>query len=331
VTGHPRAGVRFLQVEPTTRCNFRCGFCAGRHMDQTDLEPAAFAKLLDGLPELEHIELQGEGEPLLHPAFFEMASLARARGIEVSTITNGSLFSPTRIQQLLDADLTSVLVSLESPDPSEFAAIRGGRLDKVIEGTRALVAARAARRLRRPAVGFAVTVLRSTERRFPEVLDVYRRLGLDGGIVVQTLNPMEAYARSYSESLRDETYHGLGRAVALRRLLRQAEKAGLDRRGESTSFWTRLFATGTHPDAGCPWLRSALFVDRRGRVTTCPYVKDADRFALGAIGAFGLDEILAARREIERALESGVIPTPCQGCAIAEAVARPAHPLAASL
>ena len=276
MTGRAPAGVRFLQVEPTTRCNFRCGFCAGRHMDQTDLEPDAFAKILDGLPELEHLELQGEGEPLMHPAFFEMARQARARGIEVSTITNGSMFRPERIEKLLDADLTSVLVSIESPDPSEFAAIRGGRLDKVIEGIRALLSARAARRLRRPAVGFAVTVLKSTEGRFPEVLDLYRRLGLDGGVVVQTLNPMEAYARGYSESMRAETYGGLARAVALRRLLRQAEKADLDRRGEPTLFWTKLFARGTRPGAGCPWLRSALFIDRHGRVTTCPYVKDGD-------------------------------------------------------
>jgi MoaA/NifB/PqqE/SkfB family radical SAM enzyme len=329
MTRHAPAGVRLLQVEPTTRCNFTCGFCAGRHMDQTDLEPAVFEKLLDGLPELEHIELQGEGEPLLHPAFFEMARLARARGIEVSTITNGSLFTPRRIEALLDADLTSVLVSIESPDASEFAAIRGGRLDKVIEGIQALVAARAARRLRRPAVGLAVTVLRSTERRFPELLDLYRRLGLDGGVIVQTLNPMPAYARSYSDGLRAETYAGLARAVVERRLLRQADRADLDRRGESDSFWTRLFAA--RPAAGCPWLRSALFIDRRGRVTTCPYVKDADRHALGTIEATSLDGILAARRETERALEGGVIPAPCRGCAIAEAVARPAHPLAVGL
>jgi MoaA/NifB/PqqE/SkfB family radical SAM enzyme len=326
VTGRTSASVRFLQVEPTTRCNFRCGFCVGRQMDQSDLEPGAFAELLDGLPELEHLELQGEGEPLLHPAFFEMARLARARGIEVSTISNGSLFSPARIEKLLDADLSSVLVSIESPDPSEFAAIRGGRLDKVIEGIRALLSARAARRLRRPAVGFAVTVLRSTERRFPELLELYRRLGLDGGVVVQTLNPMQAYARSYSEGLRAETYSRLGSALALRRLLRQVERAGLDRRGEPLSFWTKLFAREPRSGPECPWLRSALYVDRHGRVTTCPYVKDGDRHGLGRVEEIGLDGILAARRTTEQALEDGVIPTPCQGCAIAEAIARPLHP-----
>ena len=60
-------------------------------------------------------------------------------------------------------------------------------------------------------------------------------------------------------------------------------------------------------------------------------MKDADRYALGTIASTSLDGVLAARRETERALEAGVIPAPCQGCAIAEAVARPAHPLAVGL
>jgi len=328
VTDRGPVSVRFLQMEPTTRCNFTCGFCAGRHMDQTDLSFDAFASALDQLPEVEHVELQGEGEPLLHPAFFEMARHARARGIEVSTITNGSMFSRERIERLLDADLTSVLVSIESPDPAEFASIRGGRLDKVIEGVTALVAARNARGVARPAVGFAVTVLKSTADRFPDILALYERLGLDGGVVVQSLNRMDAYARHYSEPMQAETSSGLVRAVVEHRLQRQVERSDIDRRGEPTLFWTALFAGATQPGSGCPWLRDALHVDRQGRVTACPYVKDADRHGLGRVGDNGLDDdgleaILSARQELQRGLLAGDVPAPCEGCAIADAVARP--------
>jgi MoaA/NifB/PqqE/SkfB family radical SAM enzyme len=312
------ATIRFLQVEPTTRCNFTCGFCSGRHMDQTDLDTDVFTLALDRMPQLRHVELQGEGEPLMHPAFFQMARRARQRGIEVSTITNGSMFSPARIDALLDADLGSVLVSLESPDPTEFAALRGGRLDKVLEGVRALVATRNARGLLRPAIGLAVTILRSTEARFPQILEVYRRLGLDGGVVVQTLNPMEDYARTYSEALASETYAGLARAVVERRLLRQVSQAKLDRHGESSSFWTQLF----EDRSACPWLRSALYLDRQGRLSTCPYVKDADRHLLGRLRTDDLQTVLSARQRLRLALEAGDIPTPCRGCAIADATAR---------
>jgi hypothetical protein len=35
--GHGHA-VRFMQIEPTTRCNFTCKFCCGRQMDQSNLD-----------------------------------------------------------------------------------------------------------------------------------------------------------------------------------------------------------------------------------------------------------------------------------------------------
>jgi DNA-binding NarL/FixJ family response regulator len=38
--------VRFAQIEPTTRCNFTCGFCCGRHMDQTDLDYGRFEAIV---------------------------------------------------------------------------------------------------------------------------------------------------------------------------------------------------------------------------------------------------------------------------------------------
>src|SRR5437868_464777 len=73
--------IRFAQIEPTTRCNFTCGFCAGRYMPQRDLTWDDFQTFLAAHPALRHVELQGEGEPLLHPLFFDMVAACRARGI----------------------------------------------------------------------------------------------------------------------------------------------------------------------------------------------------------------------------------------------------------
>src|SRR5581483_3580268 len=154
--------VEFLQIEPTTRCNFTCGFCCGRQMTQSDLREDTFARVLDALPDLRHIELLGEGEPLLHPRFFDMARQALKRGLRVSFITNGSLLSPSVVDQILGLGFWDVSMSLESADPEVFRNLRGGKLEKVIEGVRRLVAARDARKLKRPAIGFALTVLRRT-------------------------------------------------------------------------------------------------------------------------------------------------------------------------
>lgn len=319
--------VTLLQVEPTTRCNFTCGFCAGRHMDQSDLDPSDLDQVLAAFPEVEHLELQGEGEPLLHPDFFEMARRARAKGIRVSSITNGSLFTPRTIEELFEADVGSLLVSIESPDPAEFRRIRGGRLEKVVDGIAAFVKARARAGRSTPTIGFAVTLLKDTAERIGAIVDLYDRLGMDGEILVHTLSTMDVYARHYDPATAGQVLPKIAQALAWAR----CERAVGDRTspdGAPPHFWAELFAEdGVPAPKGrpsvlrrCPWLERGLFVDRHGTYTCCPNVKDAERHALGRVGD-PPEGVLRARRAVAERLETGEVPEACEGCFIAAAVA----------
>lgn len=154
--------IEFAQIEPTTRCNCTCGFCCGRSMEQRDITLETFAKTLDAFPNLKHVELQGEGEPLLHHDVFEMARMLRSRDVSVSIITNGSqLLKRNAIPQILDLGLEKVSVSIESADAETFKKIRGGKLETVVAGIRELIQERNRRGLARPLIDFAVTVLES--------------------------------------------------------------------------------------------------------------------------------------------------------------------------
>src|SRR5690242_17110340 len=108
--------LRFLQIEPTTRCNFTCGFCAGRAMPQTDLGAATYEATRAAFPGLQHIELQGEGESLMHPRFFEMVQAARARGVKISLISNGSYLFQDNVDKILDLGIERIMVSIESAE-----------------------------------------------------------------------------------------------------------------------------------------------------------------------------------------------------------------------
>ena len=93
-------------------------------MRQGDLPFEVFEDVLARNPLVEHIELQGEGEPLMHPRIFDMIALAKSRDIRVSMITNGSHFTAANIERILDGGIHSINVSIESPDPEAFRAIR---------------------------------------------------------------------------------------------------------------------------------------------------------------------------------------------------------------
>lgn len=328
--------VSFLQIEPTTRCNFKCKFCCGRYMDQSDFNVNLLEKALELFPHLKHIELQGEGEPLLHPRFFEMLKLIKQKGIKISFITNGSFLTAQYIEQILDSHVHSICVSIESPDPEEFRKIRGGDLSKILQGIEDLILARDKRGQKYPAVGWAVTVLDSTKHQLPLIADIYTRLGMDGGIRFQFLSEMKSYTEIYDHAtsnqrvkLEDESwifsqYIEVIKSIQFNRSpfkhfydeLEEVKSLGnqtitLD----STQLFNRVFQS-------CPWLDQALFINRHGITTGCPMIKDTDRFAFGKLGEEDTEIILKSRQEMREKVQEGIIPESCQKCFIAESISQ---------
>jgi MoaA/NifB/PqqE/SkfB family radical SAM enzyme len=309
----------FAQIEPTTRCNYTCGFCAGRSMRQGDLSWEAFERFLQLNPNLKHVELQGEGEPLIHHRFFDMVAACRARGIKVSLISNGSMLGQRQVDNLIEHAVESIHISLESADPAVFQSIRGGKLSKVIDGISLLMQRRRELGKDRPIVGFCVTVLRRTLGAMHRIVELYKELGLDGGISVQPLQEMSCYTEHYDDEMLKQLVPG----ELWREYLREFRTAvaTIQRRVDTPSYYQALFA-GFNPTAGkCPWLERGAYLNIDGNVTGCCFMK-SPRHALGNI-ASDRPEVIAGRRlALAQALYNGVIPQQCSDCAVAKAVAK---------
>src|SRR5512134_2694575 len=134
----PRAALpSFVQIEPVGRCNLRCQMCPVQFR-QHGATPAlldfgAFCTLLDGFPGLAELHLQGLGEPLMHPRFFDMVRHAAARGIAVSTNTNLTLLTQARAQEAASCGLTEISVSIDAASAPVYESIRiGARLARVL-------------------------------------------------------------------------------------------------------------------------------------------------------------------------------------------------------
>jgi MoaA/NifB/PqqE/SkfB family radical SAM enzyme len=310
--------VKFAQIEPTTRCNFTCRFCCGRHMRQGDLSLAAFEQILDTFPELEHIELQGEGEPLLHPGLFEMVERARGRSIRVSFITNGSLFSDENVERILALGIERVMVSFESARAERFVELRGGILEKVIAGLQRLLAARRRAAAALPVVGLCVTLMRSTIEEVAGLIALYRQLELDGGITFQELQRRTFYTASYSPELVADILSFADSPALVERLRGDPELIQIRTTRKRNGFYDQLFAA-TDPHA-CPWLERGIYVNIDGSATACCTIKDSARHALGTIGRDPREALMEARAQTARELARGRIPDSCLECPIAERI-----------
>lgn len=313
----------FLQIEPTTRCNFGCGFCAGRHMTQQHMPLHVFEKVLASFHGLRHVELQGEGEPLVHPRFFDMVALIRQRHPQarISTITNGSQFTARNIQQLIQLPLDKVSVSLESPNPQAFREIRKAELGPVLNGIRHLLETRVDLGARRPAIGFAITVLRRTIHDLPAIIDLYEQLKLDGGITIQPLQPMPAYTQFYDQQMASQllTPSDVAHFNALAQNSDQLASI-IRRTADVPSFYRELFDGWMPASRSCPWLANGLYVAADGSAVGCCYIKDTTRDRFGTVN--DTSTLWANRQAMQRELADGSIPRACRGCGIAESIAR---------
>jgi MoaA/NifB/PqqE/SkfB family radical SAM enzyme len=129
-----------VQLEITTRCNFDCFYCAGRHVRQADLPYERFLALLAGHVERygtpATVSLQGEGEPTLHPDFFRMARHAASLGSAVYTITNGTY----RHAEHFAESFSKVGISIDTLDEAAADKIGRRNLPRVLNFVESLAA-----------------------------------------------------------------------------------------------------------------------------------------------------------------------------------------------
>jgi hypothetical protein len=174
-----------VQIENTNHCNFHCAYCpthapgAAGEVTRGHMTQETFARILDENPRALLAVIQGQGEPLMDPGVFAKIAAARARRLVTQVISNGSLLGPAMIERLRREGPDVFLVSLDARSPEENEQERAGmRFSRVLEGLRALIAARA-RAARPMAVGILSIVPGPFGAETERALRRYDALGVD--------------------------------------------------------------------------------------------------------------------------------------------------------
>jgi MoaA/NifB/PqqE/SkfB family radical SAM enzyme len=148
-----------LQVEVTSRCTRRCAICpravVGERWLDGDLSEAHWERLGPDLQSVEHIHLQGWGEPLLHPNLETMARDATAAGCSVGITTNGDLLGEA-VEWIADGPVDVLAVSLAGGDEWNRRLRDGSRPDELFAAVEELVRARSRRKKPRIHVSFLI-------------------------------------------------------------------------------------------------------------------------------------------------------------------------------
>jgi len=174
-----------ISIEPTTSCNLRCPECPSGLRSFTRptgmLQAELFKKAIDELHErLIWLNFYFQGEPYLHPQFTELVRYAHKRGIYTATSTNAHFLTNDNARKTVESGLSRLIISIDGTTQETYQAYRvGGKLEKVIEGTKRVLSWKKQLRSPTPHVIFQFLVVKPNEHQIEEVKALAKDLGVD--------------------------------------------------------------------------------------------------------------------------------------------------------
>lgn len=320
------AAPRFVQIEPVGECNLRCKMCPVRYRDVANayMSWPDFVQVIDDLPALAELHLQGLGEPMLHPRFFDMVEYAVARGVSVSVNTNLTLLTPAKAERAATCGLHAIFISVDGATAETYERIRvDARFDRLERNVARLTAA-LARHRSATRVQLVAVAMRENLDEIPALVELTARWGL-GALSVQHL------CHDFSESTLPAQYAPMRAFVDVQTLVgfdpprvertfdaarRAAEFHRIKLRLPQVT--PRVHPAGTAGRARCDWPWRGPYVAYDGTAMPCCMVATPDRAALGNVVRDGVEPVWngAAYEEFRRRLDSDDPPEICKSCSV---------------
>lgn len=174
-----------ISIEPTTSCNLRCPECPSGLRSFTRPTGMMKMELFESLiyelgSSLSYLIFYFQGEPYLNPHLLEMIRSASQKKIYTATSTNAHYLDDEGAKETVESGLDRLIISLDGTTQETYQSYRiGGKLDRVIEGTKNILRWKRELKSKTPHVIFQFLVVRHNEHQIDEVKKLATSLGVD--------------------------------------------------------------------------------------------------------------------------------------------------------
>jgi radical SAM protein with 4Fe4S-binding SPASM domain len=322
----------YVQIEPVGQCNLRCQMCPiqFRH-DGPPYGPLAFmdfahfTRVIDQFPTLRELHLQGLGEPMMHPRFFDMVSYAAAKGIRVTTNSNATLLNERRAERCVTSGLHCLHVSLDGATAETYQRIRvRAHFERVVRNLEGLVAARERIGQANPHIHLVMVIMRQNLSELPDLVRMAHHWSVEQ-LFVQHL------CHDFGESSLPAHYRPMRQFVEEQTLLnedprrverffgearRLAGELGVDLRLPRVR--RQAYPAQTPGRARCGWPWTGAYISYQGYAMPCCMVSTPDRVNFGNMVEQGVEAVWnsPAYGQFREQLASDEPPEICRSCSL---------------
>ncbi len=288
-----------------------------------------FVSLLNQFPGAKELHLQGLGEPMMHPEFFDMIEYAVLKGLRVSTSSNLTLLSDRRAHRCISSGLSVLHVSAEAGNAELYESIRVGSSFRRFErNVHRLVTAKKSAGSSTPILKLTCVAMKSNVSALPALIEQCAEWGLEE-VFVQHL------CHDYGEISLPDRYREMRRFVDNESLLNaesrlwqrhfdaarsKAEELGLALR--LPQIVPKTHAPDTPGQERCSWPWRGAYISYQGYLMPCCMISTPDRLNFGNTHLQGVAAVWNgdASTAFRSALSSSNPPAVCRSCAVYKGV-----------
>ena len=298
-----------IDIEPINTCNLRCSHCQVPYWTKpvARLDADRFRLILDQLPGLLSIKLQGMGEPFLNRHLPELLRQSTVRHISVQVISNGTVLTDELVNQLLKLNRTHICFSVDGAIATTFESIRiGADYARVVGGIRELVRRRGS--ASSPQVSLATVVTQRNLAELSQMVELAHSLRVDSLFFQLVLTDWgKDTLANHNQGLRVD-FEGPTTRDAVAKAMATAERLGVKLTVQQDDRYSR--------SNRCPWPWTRAFIAANGDVVPCCILADSDTIKMGNVFEQNFAEIWnsAAYREFRRRIRDHQLYDFCRGC-----------------
>ncbi len=174
-----------VSFEPTTSCNLRCPECPSGLRSFTRpigmLQNDLFYRFVEEVhKDIAYMIFYFQGEPYLNRNFLDLVKYASDKKIYTATSTNAHYLNDETAKKTVESGLDRLIISIDGTTQETYQSYRiGGKLEKVIEGTKNVIKWKKKLKSSTPHVIFQFLVVKPNEHQMNDVLKLGEELGVN--------------------------------------------------------------------------------------------------------------------------------------------------------